>query len=47
MSERIEMLSVEDALEAAKEVGVRESLAPLSVYRVLLHNPDLAKAMKP
>lgn len=45
MSERLKMLSVEDALAAAKEVGVRESLAPLSVYRVLLHNPDLAKSM--
>ena len=45
MSERLKMLSVEDALAAAKEVGIRESLAPLSVYRVLLHNPDLAKAM--
>ncbi|MBT5109894.1 MAG: carboxymuconolactone decarboxylase family protein, partial [Rhodospirillaceae bacterium] len=45
MSKRVTMLSVEDALAAAKSVGIRESMAPLSVYRVLLHNPDLAKAM--
>lgn len=45
MSKRLTMLSVEDALAAAKKVGIRESMAPLSVYRVLLHNPDLAKVM--
>ncbi len=42
---RIEMLSVEQAKAAAKECGIRESMAGLSVYRALLRHPQLASAV--
>ena len=45
MVTRIEMLSVEQAKAAAKECGIRESMAGLSVYRVLLRHPQLASAV--
>ena len=45
MVTRIEMLSVEQAKAAAKECGLRESMAGLSVYRTLLRHPQLASAV--
>ena len=42
MSERVAMLSVEDAIETAKGVGIRESMAKVNAYRMLLNNPQLA-----
>lgn len=45
MVARIEMLSVEQAKAAAKECGIRESMAGLSVYRALLRHPQLASAV--
>ena len=45
MVTRIEMLSVEQAKTAAKECGIRESMAGLSVYRALLRHPQLASAV--
>ncbi len=45
MVTRIEMLSVEQAKAAAKECGIRESMAGLSVYRTLLRHPQLASAV--
>lgn len=45
MSERVPMLSVADAVSAAKVVGIREHMAGLSVYRILLRHPALATAV--
>lgn len=45
MSERIEMLSPEDARKAAELAGVPARLADLCVFRVLLHRPAIAKAV--
>jgi alkylhydroperoxidase family enzyme len=42
MSARVPMLSQEDANAAAREVGIRESMAQVNAYRVLLNNPQLA-----
>ena len=42
MSPRVPLLSPEDALAAAKKVGIRESMAKVNAYRVLLNNPQLA-----
>ncbi len=40
---RIAMLSVEDAKKAAASQGIPEMMAPLSVFRILLKNPALAR----
>lgn len=40
---RIDMLSVEDAKMAAASQGIPEMMAPLSVFRILLKNPALAR----
>lgn len=45
MTNRIELLSVEEARAAAARCGIRESMAPLSVYRALLKHPELAAAV--
>ncbi len=45
MSERVAMLSVEDAVATAKELGIRESMAKVNAYRMLLNNPQLAVGM--
>ena len=45
MSERVAMLSVEDAIETAKDVGIRESMAKVNAYRMLLNNPQLARGV--
>ena len=46
MSEaRIHLMSHDDALRAAEEVGVPAPMAELNVFRVLLHRPRTAKAM--
>lgn len=42
---RIALLSSEEATRAAEQAGVPSIYAPLSVFRVLLHHPRLAKAM--
>lgn len=42
---RIEMLSIEQAKTAARECGIRESMASLNVYRTLLRHPQLASAV--
>ena len=45
MSERIEMLSIEDSRKAAEQAGVPVRLADLSVFRTLLRRPAIAKAI--
>ncbi len=40
---RIAMLPIDDAIAAAKEVGVNEYIAKLSIFRVLLRHPRIAK----
>lgn len=40
---RIAMLSIEDAKAVAAAHGISEMMAPLSVFRVLLKNPPLAR----
>ncbi len=42
---RVPMLSVAEAEKAAAAVGVSEQMAPLSVFRVLLNHPALAKEL--
>jgi alkylhydroperoxidase family enzyme len=47
MSEsRIPRLSVEEAKRAADEIGLPAQMAELSVFRVLLRHPALAKALQ-
>ncbi len=41
---RIELLSAEEAVRAAAEVGVPEAFAQLNVFRLLLRRPKTAKA---
>ena len=43
--ERIEMLSLNEARAAAKQAGIPERLATLSVFRILLRHPKLAVAL--
>ncbi len=43
---RIPMLSPEEALEAAETVGVSAQFAELSVFRTLLHQPGVARALQ-
>lgn len=42
---RVPMLSVEDARKTAAEHGLPEQMAPLNVFRILLHNPPVAKEL--
>ena len=42
---RIPRLSTEDALAAAEEAGLQARMAELNIFRVLLHQPRLAKAV--
>ena len=42
---RIPRLSEDEARERAKAAGLPEAMAPLSVFRVLLHHPELTKAV--
>lgn len=42
---RLPLLSLDDAKKAAAEVGVSELLASLNVFRVLLAQPTLARAV--
>ena len=39
---RIDLLSLEEAANAAGSVGISEQMAPLSVFRVLLRHPAVA-----
>ena len=41
---RIPMLSIDDAKAAAKEAGVNSAMAGLNVFRILLHQPKVARA---
>ena len=43
---RIDLLQTEDALKAAETVEVLPQMAELSVFRVLLHQPAVAKAVQ-
>ena len=43
--QRIEMLSPEDSLDAAKRLDVHQSIARLNIFRVLFHRPRTAKAL--
>jgi alkylhydroperoxidase family enzyme len=45
MANRIGMLDREEALRRAETAGVSAQLAPLSVFRVLLKNPGVARAL--
>lgn len=42
---RIPMMSTEEAVATAETIGVPAVIAPFSVFRVLLHHPDVAKAL--
>jgi alkylhydroperoxidase family enzyme len=42
---RIEMLSLEESLQRAAELGISERLASLNIFRVLLRSPRPAKAL--
>ena len=44
-TERVPLLAPEEAARAAEQVGVPELLAGLSVFRVLLHNRNVATAL--
>lgn len=43
---RIEMLTEQRAAEIAREYGMMEELAPLSVFRILLQHPELANQLQ-
>lgn len=43
---RIPLLAMEDAAKAAESVGVLPQMAELNVFRALLHQPTLAKAVQ-
>lgn len=45
MKERIPGLTIDEAKQRATDNGVRVDLAPLSVFRVLLKHPGIAKAL--
>ena len=42
---RIPLLPVEEAVRAGESVGIPETMANLSIFRVLLHHPNLAQAI--
>ncbi len=42
---RVALLSLDEAKDAAKAVGVSEQMAPLSVFRVLLRHPAVAEEL--
>ena len=42
---RVPLLSVADAAAAAAKAGISEQMAPLSVFRVLLRHPDVAREL--
>lgn len=42
---RIELLSKEEAQQAATKVGIPPMMAELNVFRALLHHPELAAAL--
>ena len=45
MSERVAQLEVAEARRRAAEVGIPERMAALSVFRILLQHPPVAKAV--
>ncbi len=42
---RLPRLSLEEARAAAEQAGLQEQMAELNIFRVLLHEPKLAKAI--
>jgi alkylhydroperoxidase family enzyme len=42
---RIEMLSQEESLRVAKELGLHEPIARLNIFRTLFHRPKTARAI--
>ncbi len=42
---RIDLLPTEEATRIAREIGMREDVAALSIFRVLLRQPRVAKAV--
>ena len=42
---RVPLLDVDAARDAAQSAGIPDSLARLSVFRVALHNPNVASAL--
>ena len=44
-SSRVEMLPIEQAKQAAEEIGLPAAMADLNVFRVLLRRPRVAKAV--
>lgn len=45
MKDRIEMLSQEDAVQMAKDLGIPEQVGGLNIFRTLFHRPKTAKAI--
>jgi alkylhydroperoxidase family enzyme len=43
--QRIEMLSLEESLRVAKELGLHEPIARLNIFRTLFHRPKTARAI--
>jgi alkylhydroperoxidase family enzyme len=43
--QRIEMLSLEDSLRVARELGLHEPIARLNIFRTLFHRPKTARAI--
>jgi alkylhydroperoxidase family enzyme len=43
--QRVEMLSVEESLRVAKELGLHEPIARLNIFRTLFHRPKTARAI--
>lgn len=43
--DRIAMLSLEESLRVAKELGLHEPIARLNIFRTLFHRPKTAKAI--
>ena len=42
---RVEMLSLEESLRVAQELGLHERIARLNIFRALFHRPRTAKAI--
>lgn len=45
MKDRIEMLSREDSIGIAKDLGIPEQVGGLNIFRTLFHRPKTAKAI--
>lgn len=45
MKDRIEMLSQDEAVQIAKDLGIPEQVGGLNIFRTLFHRPKTAKAI--